>query len=99
MGFPSVVFVFWTVLGLFFLIVMPLLLPWLLPSSIDVLGFSLLGVVASLGTKIEPVRDLFVDDTGVRGLDFADSSSLEIKLLIFPVVPILMDPPPPFDRF
>lgn len=92
--FPVWFFVFRAISGLLWL--MPLLVPLLLASSNDFLGCGLLGVVALPWTETAAIWGLFLADTGVWGADLTESNSLVIKELMVPVVPTLMDPPPPF---
>ncbi|KAK3024275.1 hypothetical protein RJ639_043137 [Escallonia herrerae] len=66
-----------------------------LASSDSILGLTLLKVEAPLGAENVAVGDLFGDDTGVWGAHFIYSNSLDIRALIVPVVPTLIDPPPP----
>ena len=52
-------------------------------------GLSLLGVVSPAKTETE------VDDEGTLDADSLDYNSLDISALIVPVLPSLIDPPPP----
>jgi len=91
------VFVFWGMPLLVPLWFVFLLLPLLLASTDDFLGCSLFWVVLPQGTETGSVWVLvLVEDTSFFGAEGTWSNSLVIKELIVPVVPSLMDPPPPF---
>ncbi|KAF7815798.1 hypothetical protein G2W53_029767 [Senna tora] len=86
------IFVFWAIPEE--VLWLPLLL-LLLASSDDFLGCSLLGLPLLL-LETESVLGLVLEDTCFSDAEeILCSNSLVIKALIVPVVPTLMDPPPP----
>lgn len=74
---------------------MPLRQPLLLASSNDFLACSFLGVGALQGTETGIVLGLPWPDADACGDGFIDSISLVIRSPMVPVVPTLIDPPPP----
>jgi len=95
--FLPLVFAFWGMPLPWPLRFVLLLLPLLLASTDDFLDCSLFWVVLPHGTETGSVWVLLlVEDTIFFGAEETWSNSLVIKELIVPVVPSLMDPPPPF---
>ncbi|KAK1391826.1 hypothetical protein POM88_010882 [Heracleum sosnowskyi] len=74
-----------------------ILLQWLLLASFaDNLGLNLLGdVTPPVASTVAAAEDLSFDGIAFRGAYLIDSNSFDIRELIVPVVPTLMDPPPP----